>query len=92
MRHAPPIGQTAHCGKHNASVYVMSVVAEYWISCTNCQYKKGYGDAPLTARTYAGSHAAKRQHRVIVYHGRKAVSSHGRDPDQLHLEYDEPPF
>lgn len=38
----------------------------YWVKCRNCRYSRGFGFAPLTARTKATSHALRLGHEVEI--------------------------
>lgn len=63
----PALGDELYCRAHGPTVVVESV--NYKLECTGCVYRRSFGNAPITAKTYASKHHLKRKHtiRIIKY-------------------------
>lgn len=89
----PALDAEMYCVKHKTVATVEKVEPEWSIQCAICRHTRYYGQARMTAFTYASKHAISRRHAVRIYYGSELKETSGRQYQQLTLvEDDAPPF
>jgi hypothetical protein len=92
--HIPAVGDEFHCRVHKVVTHVHTIQPEWSIKCASCSFTRYYGQARMTAFTYASKHSVSRRHAVRIYYGSELADTSGRQYQQLQLVFpdDAPPF
>lgn len=89
----PRVGDDVLCNRCRVASSVISVEDEIRVRCTDCRYSRGFGQAELTADTYASKHAVMRGHVVHIVKGSTLIAVKGDKSPQVELPFpDDPPF
>lgn len=88
----PEVGSTIYCRYCQSAVTVKAVQHEIRIKCTECRYGRGFGQAMLTAETYASKHGSTKNHTVAIKKGDEVIKLVHEHQQPGLMDSGEPPF
>lgn len=86
----PRVGDDVYCHHHRDTVRVETLEPEIRVKCTECRYSRGFGQAQLTADTYAAKHSVTRRHKVNIVRGDDVIRTVGDRSGQTELLLEDP--
>jgi hypothetical protein len=81
----PRIGDVIYCSGHRDVALITARVDEYRIECTECNYRRYFGQAKINAQLSADKHVRRKGHKVNLYWSKKLVDTMGSQQNQLQL-------
>lgn len=88
----PRVGEHIYCRYCREMVGIKAVLHEIRIKCTECSYGRGFGQAMLTAETYATKHGLTKNHTVAIKRGEEVVKLVHEHQQPGLMDSGEPPF